>query len=180
MSPRIVRRSAIVAGIVLIAVPTAWLLARKAPAASESTLVATVKRGDFRVTVTTTGELRARSSSRSPGRPTRSRRNVYQTKIASHRARGHGREGGRSRRRARPVGRAATKVADVTLDLQKAQAEYTAGQLDSTLNLAKAREDIRTLELALEEKKLAKEQAQYEAPTIKRQAEIDSRRRSAR
>ena len=32
---------------------------------------------------------------------------------------------------------------------------------------------MRTAEYALEEKKLAKEQAQYEAPTIKRQAEID-------
>ena len=32
---------------------------------------------------------------------------------------------------------------------------------------------MRTADYALEEKKLAKEQAQYEAPTIKRQAEID-------
>jgi RND family efflux transporter MFP subunit len=45
--------------------------------------------------------------------------------------------------------------------------------LDSTLNLSKAREDMRSMELALEEKKLAKEQAVYEAPTVKRQAEID-------
>ena len=32
---------------------------------------------------------------------------------------------------------------------------------------------MRTAEFALEEKKLAREQAKYEAPTIKRQAEID-------
>ena len=47
-------------------------------------------------------------------------------------------------------------------------------QLDSALNLAVRR--ARTCgprSTALEEKKLAKEQAQYEAPTIKRQAEID-------
>jgi RND family efflux transporter MFP subunit len=68
---------------------------------------------------------------------------------------------------------AATKLASVTLDLQKAQAEYTTAQLDSTLNLAQAREDVRTAEYLLEEKKLAKEQAKYEAPTLKRQAEID-------
>src|SRR6185503_15410300 len=45
--------------------------------------------------------------------------------------------------------------------------------LDSTLNLSKAREEIKTMELGLEEKRLAKEQAVYEAPTVKRQAEID-------
>jgi multidrug efflux pump subunit AcrA (membrane-fusion protein) len=61
----------------------------------------------------------------------------------------------------------------VTLDLQKAQAEFTNQSLDSALTLSQAREDVRTAEYALEEKKLAKEQAQYEAPTIKRQAEID-------
>ena len=51
--------------------------------------------------------------------------------------------------------RSATQLADVTLNLQKAQAEYTTAQLDSALNLAQAREDVRTAEYTLEEKKLA-------------------------
>jgi multidrug resistance efflux pump len=41
------------------------------------------------------------------------------------------------------------------------------------LNLSVAREDVRTAEYGHEEKKIAKDQAQYEAPSIKRQAEID-------
>jgi RND family efflux transporter MFP subunit len=45
--------------------------------------------------------------------------------------------------------------------------------LDSTLNLSKAREELKTLELTQEEKRLAKEQSLYEAPTIRRQADID-------
>jgi RND family efflux transporter MFP subunit len=57
--------------------------------------------------------------------------------------------------------------------LQKAEAEFQNASLDSALNLAVSREEVRTAEYTLEEKKLAKEQAQYEAPTIKRQAEID-------
>src|SRR5439155_12183777 len=52
-------------------------------------------------------------------------------------------------------------------------AQYEQAMLDSTLNLSTARENIRTMELGLEEKRLAKEQAVYEAPTVKRQAEID-------
>jgi RND family efflux transporter MFP subunit len=70
-------------------------------------------------------------------------------------------------------GPAATRLAQVTLDLQKADAEYQNAALDSALNLAVAREEVRTAEYALEEKTLAKEQAKYEAPTIQRQAEID-------
>jgi RND family efflux transporter MFP subunit len=61
----------------------------------------------------------------------------------------------------------------VSLALQKAEAVYEQAMLDSTLNLSKAREEMKTMELGLEEKKLAKEQAIYEAPTVKRQAEIE-------
>ena len=83
MSPRTVRRSAIGAGILLVGVPTAWLLARKAPAVSESTLVGTVKRGDFRVTVTTSGELRAQKFVQITGPANAQQAQIYQMKIAS-------------------------------------------------------------------------------------------------
>jgi RND family efflux transporter MFP subunit len=67
----------------------------------------------------------------------------------------------------------AQRLQEVTLAVQKAEAVNEQASLDSTLNLSKSREEMRTMELALEEKRLAKEQAVYEAPTVKRQAEID-------
>jgi RND family efflux transporter MFP subunit len=70
----------------------------------------------------------------------------------------------------------ANKLAEVTLALTKAEAQYEQAMLDSTLTLSTARENIRTMELGLEEKRLAKEQAVYEAPTVRRQAEIDYER----
>jgi RND family efflux transporter MFP subunit len=70
----------------------------------------------------------------------------------------------------------ASKLADVELALQKAQAVYEQAMLDSALTLSTAREDIHTQELGLEEKRLAKEESVYEAPTVKRQAEIDYER----
>src|SRR5207245_1799896 len=70
----------------------------------------------------------------------------------------------------------ASKLAEVQLALTKAQAQYEQAMLDSTLTLSTARENIKTMELGLEEKRLAKEQAVYEAPTVKRQAEIDYER----
>src|SRR5689334_9688455 len=55
------RRTIIVAAIVLIGTPTAWLFARPAADAGNA-LVAEVTKGDFAVTVTTAGELRASSA----------------------------------------------------------------------------------------------------------------------
>ena len=153
--------------------PIAWYKWSGPPGATtDSVVMANVKEGSFHVNVTTTGELRARKFVQVTGPANAQSANVYQTKIASIVPEGQlVKEGEVIAELDR--GPAATKLADVTLNLQKALAQYTSAQLDSALNLATAREDIRTAEYTLEEKKLAKEQAQYEAPTIKRQAEID-------
>jgi RND family efflux transporter MFP subunit len=156
-----------------VAGPIAWYKwSGPSAAADESTVMATVKQGSFQVSVTTTGELRARKFVQVTGPGNAQAVNVYQTKIASIIPEGQlVKEGDVIAELDK--GPVAAKLADVTLNLQKADAQYTSAQLDSALNLATAREDIRTAEYTLEEKKLAKEQAQYEAPTIKRQAEID-------
>lgn len=156
-----------------VAGPIAWYKwSGPAASADEAAVTATVKEGAFHVTVTTTGELRARKFVQVTGPANAQAANVYQTKIASIVPEGQLVKEGEVIAEL-DKGPAATKLADVTLNLQKALAQYTSAQLDSALNLATAREDIRTAEYTLEEKKLAKEQAQYEAPTIKRQAEID-------
>src|SRR6476659_6006044 len=156
-----------------VAGPIAWYK-WSGPAATgdDSLVLATVKEGSLHVTVTTTGELRAKKFVQVTGPGNAQTINVYQTKIASIVPEGQiVKEGDVIAELDK--GPVAAKLSDVTLNLQKAQAQYTSAQLDSALNLATAREDIRTAEYTLEEKKLAKEQAQYEAPTIKRQAEID-------
>ena len=162
--------------IILIAafvvVATAWYKWPTSASAAEASLSAPVKQGTFKVVVTTTGELRARKFVQVTGPAGGQQAGIYQTKIASIVPEGSlVKEGDVIAELDKAP--AATKLASTTLDLQKAQAEYTTAQLDSTLNLAQAREDVRTAEYVLEEKKLAKEQAKYEAPTIKRQAEID-------
>ncbi len=150
----------------------AWYKWPTTASAAEAGLTAAVKQGEFDVLVTTTGELRAKKSVTING-PTQAQAvNVYQTKIATLVPEGTVvKEGDVIAELDRAP--AATKMSDVSLNLQKAQADFTTAQLDSALNLAQAREDVRTAEYGLEEKKIAKEQATYEAPSIKRQAEID-------
>jgi len=162
----------IVAGVLVLVASVAWMKWPNAASAAEASLSAPVKLGDFRVVVTTTGELRARKFVQVSGPATAQSVQVYQTKIASIVPEGSLVKEGDviAELDKQPV---AAKIADITLSLQKAQADFTTAQLDSALNLAQSREDVRNAEFALEEKKLAREQAKYEAPTIKRQAEID-------
>jgi RND family efflux transporter MFP subunit len=139
---------------------------------SNATIAAKVKSGEFRVVVTTTGELRARKAVQIQGPPNMQAAQVYQTRISTLVPEGTVvKEGDLVAELDRSA--VAGKFQEVSLALQKAEAQYTQAQLDSALNLANAREEIRTLELALEEKRIARDQSKYEAPSIRRQADIE-------
>jgi RND family efflux transporter MFP subunit len=161
----------VVIAVLVVGGPIAWYKWPSTASAAEAALIAPVKQGDFKVVVTTTGELRARKFVQIQG-PNSQAAQVYQSKITWLVPEGTVvKEGDKIAELDRA--QAATRLQTVMLDNQKAQAEFTNVSLDSTLNLAIAREDVRNAEYLLEEKRLAKEQAQFEAPTIKRQAEID-------
>ncbi len=165
------RRTLAVLAILVVGAPTAYLLARPASDAGAA-LVATASLGDFAVTVTTAGELRASSFVQIQGPMEMQRAGAFNVKIASLVPEGTIVKAGDI---VAELDRAslAQRLQETTLAVQKAEAVNEQASLDSTLNLSKAREEMRTMELALEEKRLAKEQAVYEAPTVKRQAEID-------
>ncbi len=157
--------------VVLLGIPATWLFARSERHA-DAALVATVKHGDFTVLVTTSGELRARQFVQISAPPGAMQAQIYQMKIATLVPEGTVVKAGDV---VATLDRAtvAPKLAEVTLALQKAQAQYEQAMLDSALTLSKARENIRSLELALEQKKIVKEQSIYEAPSIQRQVAID-------
>ena len=131
-----------------------------------------MKKGDFHVVVTSAGELRAKKFVQVQGPLNMQQADIYQTKISSLVPEGTVVKEGDVVAELDRSGIAA-KMAEVSLALQKAEAQLTQAQLDSTLNLSTAREEMKTMELSLEEKRLAKEQAVYESPSVKRQVEID-------
>jgi RND family efflux transporter MFP subunit len=159
--------------IAIVAVVALVLLFGGADAAdSTESISAKVKSGEFRVVVTTTGELRARKAVQIQGPPNMQAAQVYQTRISTLVPEGTVvKEGDLVAELDRSA--VAAKFQEVSLALQKAEAQYTQAELDSALNLATAREEIRTLELALEEKRIARDQSKYEAPSIRRQADIE-------
>ncbi|HVZ49804.1 MAG TPA: efflux RND transporter periplasmic adaptor subunit [Gemmatimonadaceae bacterium] len=161
--------------LLVVGVP-AYLVLGASTGSGADALTAPVKRGDFKIVVTASGELRAPKSVTITGPQNMTQAEIYNgVKILSMVTEGTTVKAGdvvaeldRSP--------AASKLADVNLALQKAQAQYEQASLDSALNLSKAREDMRTQVLTLEEKRLAKEQSKYEAPSVQRQTEIDYER----
>jgi RND family efflux transporter MFP subunit len=170
---RLIRRRwfQVIAVAVLVLASASWLVARDVKGSDES-LVAKVKRGEFKVVVTSSGELRAPKFVQITVPANANQAEAYQMKIASLVPEGSVvKEGDVVAELDRST--IASKLNDVQIALTKADAVYEQAMLDSTLNLSKAREDIHTGELGMEEKKLAKEQAVYEAPSVRRQADID-------
>jgi RND family efflux transporter MFP subunit len=170
---RLPRKRWVTALLIVLAVGavSAWLFT-PASAGEDNAVVARVKKGDFHVVVTSAGELRAKKFVQVQGPLNMQQAEVYQTKISSLVPEGTVVKEGDVVAELDRSGIAA-KMAEISLALQKATAQLTQAQLDSTLNLATAREEIKTGELAVEEKRLAKEQAAYESPSVKRQVEID-------
>ncbi len=164
----------IAAPLVLLGSCGAWLLARGTGPVDRSIVIA-VKRGPFAAAVTTSGELKASQSVQITVPPTAMQAQAYQMRIQTLVPEGTVVKAGEV---VAELDRSAlaSRLTDVTLALQKAEAQAQQAMLDSTLTLSGAREAIRNDSLALEEKRLAKEQAVYEAPTVRRQAEIDYER----
>jgi hypothetical protein len=176
MQLRLIRRRwvLIAAPVVLAGGCAAWLLGRGSGSVDRSIAVG-VKRGAFTATVTTSGELKASESVQITVPPTAMQAQAYQMRIQTLVPEGTVVKAGDVVCEL-DKSTLASRLTDVTLALQKAEAQLQQALLDSTLTLSGAREAIHNDELALEEKRLAKEQAVYEAPTVQRQAEIDHER----
>jgi hypothetical protein len=163
-------RRVLAAVALLIVASAAWLLAG-GPETSAS-LATTVAQGEFVIPVTSAGELRASSFVQIQGPANAQQAGAFQMKIATIVPEGTlVKEGDVVAELDRST--LASKLQETALNVQKAEAQYEQAMLDSTLTLSKAREDLRTMELALEEKRIARDQARYEAPSVQRQAEID-------
>ncbi len=131
-----------------------------------------IKRSDFLITVTATGELQAKHSEDIMG-PNKGRNvGVYQMKITDMVSEGTIVKQGdyvATLDRSEISG----KLKDLESELEKSKSLFTKTQLDTTLELRTARDELINLKYAMEEKKLTLDQSKYEPPATIRQAEID-------
>lgn len=138
----------------------------------EGEILATVKKGDFIVTVTTTGELQARNSEDILGPSGLRNAGVWQVKIQDLIAEGTV---------VKPGDYIATldrselsgKLKDLESEVQKIESQYIKTKLDTTLELRNSRDEQINLRYGMEERKITLEQSKYEPPATIRQAEIE-------
>ncbi len=138
----------------------------------DNNIVITPTSGEFIVSITTTGELQAKNSIEIKGPEQARAAGIWQMKISNLIAEGTVVKAGQF---VAELDKAeiANRLKESELSVQKLEAQYTQAVLDSTLALSQARDDLVNLIYSLEEKKIVLDQATYEAPAVRRQAQIE-------
>jgi multidrug efflux pump subunit AcrA (membrane-fusion protein) len=142
---------------------------------AKSDVLVVPTKGQFLVTVTTTGELQAKNSIDIKGSENARAAGIWQMKITNIIPEGTVVKKGdfvAELDKSEITG----KMKDSQLSVQKLEAQFLQTKLDSALTLSQARDELVNLFYGQEEKKIAMEQSAYEAPAMKRQAEIDYER----
>ncbi|HUI09614.1 MAG TPA: HlyD family efflux transporter periplasmic adaptor subunit [Bacteroidota bacterium] len=143
--------------------------------AAKSDITVVPARGVFLVTVTVSGELQAKNSINVMGPQDAQRANIWQMKLSNLIPEGTVVKKGEivaELDKSEITG----KFKESQLNVQKLDAQFLQTVLDSALTLSQARDDLVNLAYTEEEKRLAQEESAYEAPAMKRQAEIEFER----
>lgn len=159
-----------VALLVIICVGAYFLFFSKE--AKSSAIFTTVKKSDFKIQVTTTGELRSSVRTKITAPPGLRQIGVYQIKISRLVPEGTIVKKG-DFVAALDNADVLTQMNDQKLQLNKLEAQYKQTKLDTMLKLRAARNELINLQFQLKQKKLEKERSKYEAPAVIRQVELD-------
>jgi HlyD family secretion protein len=155
----------------VIAIVAAWFILRPA-ASKDADMIVPVKKGEFEVIVTASGELEAKNSVRITGPSSLQAVQIWQVKISDLVAEGTTVKKGDyiALLDKTEIG---NKTKDRETELQKIESQFVQTQLDTTLTLRAARDELTNLAFAVKEKEIVLEQSKFEPPATIRQAEID-------
>ncbi|MDW7694356.1 efflux RND transporter periplasmic adaptor subunit [Flammeovirgaceae bacterium SG7u.111] len=161
----------IIPGAIIVALLAVFLL-WETDADSSNEITVTVKKSDFEIAITTTGELDPINSVSIRGPRGLRRSGLREFKIEKLIPEG-------SRVKAGDFiaeldkSELFNKYQEERDQLTKEQAEYTQTKLDTALQLREARDNILNLQFNVEEKEIVLEQSQFEPPATIKQAEIE-------
>lgn len=138
----------------------------------DNDIVIQPKEGEFKVYVSSTGELQAQNSIEIKGPSRVQQMGIYEMTISKLVPEGTiVKEGDFVAELDKAT--IAGKLKETLLNLEKNESQYQIAKLDSSLALSQARDNLENLKFAMEEAEIVKEQSTYEAPSIIRKAEID-------
>jgi HlyD family secretion protein len=163
----------VIIGLVAVAVIVSGFLFFKVADPSETNeIIVPVRSGKFIVDITTTGELEAKNSVKIMG-PSRLREfRIYQLSIQDIVDEGTVVKKG-DWIATLDQSEFNTKLQDKQIDLEQKQSEYIQQQLDTTLQMRQARDELINLAYGVEEMQIKLDQSQFEPPATIKQAEID-------
>ena len=167
------RKRRIYLGIaLLVVVALIFIFSIESGPATVETVEVPVNTGTFQINVTTTGELEAKSSEKIYG--PRGLRNfrIFQVKIEDIIPDGTVVDSGEYVAEL-DKSEISNVLKDRELDLEQLETQYIKTELDTTLQLREARDELINLKYNLEEKQIAVDQSIYEPPATQRQAQID-------
>ncbi|NOX85746.1 MAG: HlyD family efflux transporter periplasmic adaptor subunit [Chlorobi bacterium] len=166
----------ILLGLLALVVAVVWYFSSSSGTESDSILVK-AKTGKFVIDVTTTGELEARSSEEIRGPNPIGLRNarIWQLRIEDIVPDGTVVDSGQW---VATLDRSdlENKIKDQELEVEKLQTQHLQTQLDTSMTMRAARDELVNLKYSLEEKKIVMDQSVYEPPATQRQAKLDYER----
>lgn len=138
-------------------------------------LSTTVKKGEFKIYVAATGELKAKNSEEIKGPPGMRAAQIYQTTISDMVPEGTVVNAGEY---VASLDRTEleTKLKEAQTEIDKIETQLEQAKIDTTIELRGIRDDLINMKFAMEEKKLQVEQSKYEPQMVIQQAEIDLER----
>jgi HlyD family secretion protein len=166
------KKITLIGTIILVLAAIIFFAFRETGKADSADIILPVKSGKFIIDVSTSGELEARNSVMIKG-PTRLREfRIYQVTISKIVDEGTVVKKGdwiadldRSEFN--------TKLQDSQLELEKAESQFIQTQLDTTLQLRQARDELVNLNYNVEEARLVMDQSQFEPPATIKQNEYN-------
>ncbi|MBL7862899.1 MAG: HlyD family efflux transporter periplasmic adaptor subunit [Cyclobacteriaceae bacterium] len=166
------KRNLLIGAGVLVVLVIGYFVVKGDKDAETAAILSNVKQGQFRVEIETTGELEAKNSVKILGPNQLRNFQIWQVTIQSIVNEGTVVKKGdwiatldRSEFQ--------TKFTAKQIELDKASSKFNQTQLDTTLQLRQARDELINLKYAVEESGIVLEQSKFEPPASIKQAEIN-------
>ncbi len=166
------KRSYIIAAGIVVVILAGFFIFNRTKASGAADIIALVKKGEFRVEVETTGELEAKNSVKIMGPGSVRQFQIWEVTLQNIVDEGTVVKKGdwvatldRSEFQ--------TKFNQKQIDFEKANSKFVQTQLDTTLQMRQARDELINLKYGAEEKEIILQQSKFEPPATIKQAEIN-------
>ncbi len=164
------KKTILISVIVLIVALLSWKFFFKSDELVGADITAKVKKGRFDVIITVTGELRAKTQTDITAPMGLRSARIYQIKINDLVPEGSLVKEGEYVATLDKT-EVMNKLNEELLNVQKKQSEYDQTQLDTTIQLREARDEVENFKFELKQKRLELKQSAFEAPSIRQQVQ---------